>query len=103
LAIASTFLPAILDEPSNKAQALRSITTLPVRFVGLGIPNPKVTAARNYATSREMMDPLTLSITTGTELGAHSYAKTCVGTRKMQQKRKEQAATNHLKNLSMAA
>jgi len=49
------------------------------------------------------MDPLTLSITTGTELGVHAYAKTCTGARKMQQKRKEQAATTHLKNLSVAA
>jgi len=69
----------------------------------MGIPNPMVTAAQNYATSRELTEPLTISISTGTELGIHTYAKACAGAQKMQQKRKESAATTLLKRISMAA
>jgi len=102
-ALANTFLPALLDKPPASTTRLRMISTLLVQYAGLGIPNPTATAAQNYAASRELMDPLTSSIATGTELGIHAYSKACAGARKMQQKRKESAATTLLKRICTTA
>jgi len=85
-ALADTFLPALLEEPREQTPSLREIATLPVWHAGLGIPDPTITVAQNYAASRELTDPLTLLITTSTELSVHGYAKACVGAQKMQQK-----------------
>jgi len=102
-ALANTFLPALLEEPQASTARLRSISTVPVRYMGLGIPNPMATAAQNYAASRELTDPLTSLLTTRTELGVHAYAKVCAGTRKIQQLQKESAATTQLKRICTTA
>jgi len=102
-ALANTFLPTLLEEPQAKTTSLRELTTLPAQHAGLGIPNPMVTMAQNYAASHELTKPLTISISTGTELSVHTYVKACAGARKMQQKQKESTATTLLKCISTAA
>jgi len=62
-----------------------------------------VTMAQNYATSCELTKPLTILISTGMELGIHTYAKASAGAWKMQQKWKESTATTLMKHISMAA
>jgi len=102
-AITQTFLPALIAEPTAAIQRLRETTTLPVRYAGLGVPNPGTTARQNYEASRELTAPLTLSLATGEELGIRSYAVACATTRRMQQKRKDATAADVLKRISAAA
>jgi len=102
-ALANTFLPALLEEPPALMARLRAISTLPVQYAGLGIPNPMATAAQDYAASRKLTDPLMSLIATGMELGVHAYAKACAGAQKMQQKWKESAATILLKRICTMA
>jgi len=102
-AITTTFLPALIAEPEETIRRLRETTTLPVRYAGLGVPNPGKTARQNHEASRELTAPLTLSLATGEELGIRAYAIACATTRKMQQKRKDTAATDRLKRISASA
>jgi len=101
--ITNTFLPALIVELVVAIQRLCKTTTLPVRYVGLGVPNPGKTARQNHEASRELTAPLMLSLATGEELGIRAYAMACATTRKMQQKRKESAATRQLKQISASA
>ena len=58
--LATHLLPALLGGPVNSLD--RRLTTLPVRFGGLGIPNPAATASPNYTTSRAATEHLVSAI-----------------------------------------
>ena len=55
-AIANVLIPAILGRDVSVLE--REILELPVRFGGLGMPNPVKTADREYKCSKEITEPL---------------------------------------------
>jgi hypothetical protein len=71
-AIHNTFLPSLfLDESITDTQ--RKLFTLPVRHAGLSIPNPCLTAHRNYSTSLQSSQPLLASLQNINPLDVPSY------------------------------
>jgi len=49
--ITTTFLPALIAELEAEIRRLHETTTLPVRYAGLGVPNPGKTARQNHEAS----------------------------------------------------
>ena len=73
-AITSDFLPALLaGGMAETDEAFRNLTCFPVRYAGLGIPNPVKQAKRQYDTSLEMTEPVHRSLRFGTDLDALGY------------------------------
>ena len=75
-AIAEVFLPALLDSTIEEAAHLCSLIALPVRFGGLGIPDPTTTGAACYSASTDATSLLTESLILGTTLCAQEHRKT---------------------------
>lgn len=75
-ALAEHFLPALLGATREEIAGLRDLLALPVKFAGLGIPDPTKTAAGCYMASKGCTFPLAESIRYGTPLDTKEY---CLG------------------------
>ena len=64
-AILTKFLPALFDTPLAIPPDLRTITSLPVKKAGVGLPNPTSTAPHNHTSSKECTAVLTNALLTG--------------------------------------
>ena len=67
--LAKSFLPALFG---GKAPP-RNLTSLPVRFGGLGIPNPCTQASHHFDTSKEMTEGIIASLRENNELNTVVY------------------------------
>jgi hypothetical protein len=74
-ALASSFLPALLEESEAGVAKLRALLELSVRQAGTGLPNPRAKAERGLNASRESTATLTASLLQGTPLDATLYAR----------------------------
>ena len=63
-AILTKFLPALFDTPLAIPPDLRTITSLPVKKAGVGLPNPTSTAPHNHTSSKECTSILTNALLT---------------------------------------
>lgn len=74
-ALRTKFLPAILD--ANSTDTLtdfdRDLFGLPVKFAGLGTPDPVTSASQRYATSLIVTETLTTSLCTNSPLPPPAY------------------------------
>ena len=64
-AIINTFLPSLFDTPLAIPPDLRTITSLPVKKSGVGLPNPTSAAPHNHTSSKECTAVLTHALLTG--------------------------------------
>ena len=67
--IFETFLPTFIGDPLVYFHALRKQLVLPVKFGGMGLPDPVMTAYPLYSTSVKVTRTLTAAVQTG-DLGA---------------------------------
>ena len=67
--IFETFFPTFIGDPLVYFHALRKRLVLPVKFGGMGLPDPVTTAYLLYSTSVKMTRTLTATVQTG-DLGA---------------------------------
>ena len=72
-AIATEFLPALFGNANGVPE--RKLLALPVRFAGLGVPNPVSSATSHFNLSVEMTEAVTSSLKLGTDLDAASYGR----------------------------
>jgi hypothetical protein len=72
-AIATVFLPALLDATIEEVAKLRPIIALPMRKGGLGIPDPTTTGALSFAASTASTSILQESLVTGAPLCATEH------------------------------
>ena len=93
-AIATKFLPALLDLTEAEVAPLRSLLALPVKLGGLGIPDPQDTNAGCHAASLQSTDYLQQSLLSGQDLCALRHkAEASAGQRSARRsKTKEQQA-----------
>ena len=75
-AIAEIFLPALLASTVEEAAQLRSLIALPVRFGGLGIPDPTTTGAACFSASTDATSLLTQSLIQGSTICTQEHRKT---------------------------
>ena len=75
-AIATIFLPALLDTTVEESAHLRSLIALPVRQGGLGLSNPSKTNASCYSASTETTSLLTASLINVSPLCTQEHRKT---------------------------
>ena len=61
-AITNSFLPAVLNAPTDQPSSLRALMALPVKFGGTGITNPTTTADRHNTTSSSCVSILSEAI-----------------------------------------
>ena len=83
-AIRSSFLPSLLGMDANAfadGSNERKLTVLPVKFAGLGIPNPAQSAKEQFETSRMITSELTDSLSHNTELAVPDYLQQGAETR----------------------
>ena len=74
-AIATEFLPALLQLPAADVAPLRDRMALPVRYGGIGIPNPVQTADECYDASRDCTNELKTSLEDRKILDVKAYAQ----------------------------
>ena len=67
--IFEAFLPTFIGDPSVYFHALRKRLALPVKFGGMGLPDPVMTAYPLYSTSVKVTRTLTAAVQAG-DLGA---------------------------------
>jgi hypothetical protein len=80
-AIAEIFLPALLDSSVQEAAQLRSLIALPVRFGGLGIPDPTTTGAACLSASTDATSLLTDSLVHNAPFCAQEHRHTAASSR----------------------
>ena len=74
-AIATVFLPALLDASVDEIAKLRPLLALPTRMGGLGIPDPTTTGEFCYGASTESTKLLQESLVAGTPLCATEHRR----------------------------
>ena len=74
-AIATVFLPALLDASVEEVATLRPLLALPLRMGGLGIPNPTTTGEFCYAASTASTNLLHCSLVEGASLCAAAHRR----------------------------
>ncbi|KAI2504762.1 hypothetical protein MHU86_9698 [Fragilaria crotonensis] len=74
-AIATVFLPALLDASVEEVAKLRPLLALPTRLGGLGIPDPTTTGAFCYAASTASTNLLHCSLVEGAPLCAAAHRR----------------------------
>ncbi|KAI2492329.1 hypothetical protein MHU86_22235 [Fragilaria crotonensis] len=74
-AIATVFLPALLDTSVEEVAKLRPLLALPTRLGGLGIPDPTTTGEFCYAASTASTNLLQASLVTGAPLCATAHRR----------------------------
>ena len=74
-ALMEDFLPALLGDSIATAATLREQTCLPVRFSGLGIPNPVSNARFGHDLSVKMTASVSGTLRVGAPLNAMAYAR----------------------------
>jgi hypothetical protein len=81
MVIAETFLPALLDSTVAEVAQLRSLIALPVRFGGLGIPDPTTTGAACFSASTDATSLLTDSLIHNTPFCAQEHRRSAASSR----------------------
>ena len=74
-AIRLDFLPALFQGKEDFTNARRELLSLPVRYAGIGLPQPNKTNAANYEASVMLTAKLTDSLLTRSKFSAISYTK----------------------------
>ena len=64
-AIATHFLPALLDLAPEEVSSRRDLLALPVKYGGLGVPDPTRTGEEHYKASRRATESLTAALHPG--------------------------------------
>jgi hypothetical protein len=89
-ALASTFLPQLLQEPEASADTLRDLLALPVRQAGLGIPDPVSSAQSCHKASVLCTTVLIRSLRTRQDLDVPGHAaQSALHRRRLRKKRDE--------------
>ena len=83
-AIEQHFLPALLGTCPNKGTppALRTLLSLPVKFAGVGVPNPTTTSDIHHTTSTACTAVLTDSLLGNRKFNTRSHTSTMQGGRR---------------------
>ena len=74
-ALAEDFLPALLGASVEEVAKMRALLALPVKFAGLGVPDPTKTADGCYMASRGCTKVLADSIRDGSDLDVRGYCR----------------------------
>ena len=74
-ALAEIFLPALFGASVEEIAKMRNILALPVKFAGLGIPDPSNSAEVCYLASKSCTSELSVSILGGGALDVSAYGK----------------------------
>jgi hypothetical protein len=101
-ALATNFLPALLQEPASNAEPLRALMAMPVRCAGLGIADPVQTADGCHAASVECTRELTSTLRAGTDLDVQVHAAEAAKYRRKLRKEKDEAQKVELELLCAA-
>jgi hypothetical protein len=102
-ALATTFLPALLQEEAAPDASFRELMALPVRRAGLGIPDPQLTAAGCHQASLESTGELTRTLRAGTDMDVQAHAAEATIHRRRIRKEKDKAEEAALQALCAAA
>ena len=103
VALADTFLPALLQEIAPASPAQRALQALPVRRAGLGVPDPQLTAASCFTASQACTAELTRTLRAGTDLDIQAHAAKASTERRRMLKDKNKAEEATLDRLCAAA
>jgi hypothetical protein len=90
-AIASIFLPSLLDENPGGIGKLRGLMALSVRLAGIGLPSPVDTADQCYRASLESTASLTVSLLESRPVNAAGFAVAAGSAKKALRKSRETA------------
>lgn len=78
-ALREAFLPALFGEDSpDTTDALRDLICFPVRFAGLGVPDPVASAEQHFRNSVEATAQISASLRQGEQLDALGYGQVSV-------------------------
>jgi hypothetical protein len=102
-ALATQFLPALLQEPEEIGPSFRDLLALPARKAGLGVPDPQLTAASCHSASKACTAELTRTLRAGTELDVNVHAEQASRARRRILKAKNTAEDATLDRLFTAA
>ncbi|KAI2510018.1 hypothetical protein MHU86_4444 [Fragilaria crotonensis] len=92
-AIATAFLPALLDTSVEEVAKLRPLLALPTRLGGLGIPDPTTTGEFCYAASTASTNLLQASLVTGAPLCCATAHRRDASTNRLAAKTHQRHAT----------
>ena len=73
-AIKTNFLPHLMGEV-EVTHDFRKLSCFPIQFAGLGVPDPVSQADRQYQTSLDTTEPISLSLIIGSNLYAMGYGQ----------------------------
>jgi hypothetical protein len=93
-ALATVFLPALLDATIEEVAALRPLLALPLRMGGLGIPDPTTTGEFCFAASTASTNLLQDSLVTGAPLCATAHRRDA-STNRLAAKAEQRRATDN--------
>ena len=95
-AIAQNFLPALLNSSVEEVTQLRPLLALPVRFGGIGIPDPTTTGNANFSASYAITSLLQESLVQGTSLCTQEHRKTAALARQDAKNSQTDSNASHL-------
>jgi hypothetical protein len=101
-ALATTFLPSLLQEPEAPTDPFRALLALPVRRAGLGVPDPQQTAAHCHQASLACTEELTSTLRAGTDLDVQAHAAQASKQRRRLKKKKDEDEEESLQLLCAA-
>jgi hypothetical protein len=102
-AIATHFLPAILDASVEEVATIRGLLALPVRLGGLGIPDPTTTGEFCFEASCESTKLLQDSLLGGVDLSSHAHKGAAAAGRHKVRKKQKVALEARLASILAAA
>ena len=102
-AIAQNFLPALLNSSVEEVAQLRSLLALPVRFGGIGIPDPTTTGNANFSASHAITSLLQESLVQGIPLCTQEHRKTAALARQDAKSSQTDANASHLSAIMKVA
>ena len=102
-ALATKFLPALLDESVEGVAALRGLIALPVKLGGLGIPDPRDTPEQCYSSSKDSTALLQESLLAGSDFCIASYTADASRSRRQAKAARQRAQDETITSLLAAA
>ena len=102
-AIDQNFLPALLNSSVEEVAQLRSLLALPVRFGGIGIPDPTTTGNANFSASHAITSLLQESLVQGIPLCTQEHRKTAALARQDAKSSQTDANASHLSAIMKVA
>jgi hypothetical protein len=102
-AIATRFLPALLDCGAAEAAKIRDLLALPIRLGGLGIPDPTTTGDHCYESSVELTAVLQSSLLEGSPFSAVAHQASATEARRAAHQRHTKDLTARLEEILQSA